>query len=157
MDEIGTQDLKKQYRIEKNADIKERILMMIWLKSGKSTYEIGDLLFCPHSKVVYWKKRFSSKGLEGLRTADRPGRPGSIDPIIKEEIRVELSGRDHWKTSEISKIVKEKSHITYTRRHIRRVAQKWGYSLITPRKKHGNSASPEGVEEFKNLNSLNLW
>ncbi len=123
--------------------------MIIWLKSGKSTYEIGDLLFCPHSKVAYWKKRYRSKGFSGLRTADRSGRPGSIDPVIREEIRTELSGRDHWKKSEISKIVQEKSHVTYTGRHIRRMAHEWGYSLITPRKKHRNSASPEKAEEFK--------
>ena len=58
-------------------------------------------------------------------------------------------GSDHWSTSEISRIVEEKSGVTYTRRHIRRMAQEWGYALITPRKKHRNSASPEEVEKFK--------
>ncbi len=29
------------------------------------------------------------------------------------------------------------------------MAQEWGYALITPRKKHRNSASPEEVEKFK--------
>ena len=56
--------------------------MIIWQKYGKSTYEIGDLLFCPHSKVTYWKKRYSSKGFSDLRTADRSGMHGSIDPVI---------------------------------------------------------------------------
>lgn len=69
--------------------------MIVWLKSGKPTYEIGDLLFCPHSKVVNWKKRFNGGGLEGLRTAERPGRQGSIDVKAGDEISTELSGRDH--------------------------------------------------------------
>ena len=56
--------------------------------------------------------------LEGLRTAERPGRPGSIDGRTEEEIRTELSGSDHWSTSEISRIVREKSGVTYTRRHL---------------------------------------
>ena len=99
--------------------------------------------------MAYWKKRFNGGGLEGLRTAERPGRPGSIDGRTEEEIRTELSGSDHWSTSEISRIVEEKSGVTYTRRHIRRMAHEWGYSLITPRKKHRNSASPEEVEKFK--------
>ena len=79
MGDMGIEELREQYKMEKDADIRERILMIIWLKSGKSTYEIGDLLFCPHSRVAYWKKRFNSGGLEGLRTAERPGRLGSID------------------------------------------------------------------------------
>ena len=59
--------------MDNNADIRERILMIVWLKSGKSTYEVGDLLFCPHSKVVYWKKRFESGGIDGLKTLKRSG------------------------------------------------------------------------------------
>lgn len=149
MENDCVEDLKKRYRTEKRADIRERILMIIWLKSGKSTYEVGDLLFCPHSKVVYWKKRFESSGIDGLKTMEKPGKPRSIDSRTEEEIRTELSERDHWKTSEISKIIEEKSSVRYTRRHIRRMAQKWGYSLITPRKKYKNSASAEEMEEFK--------
>ncbi len=60
-----------------------------------------------------------------------------------------MSGMYHWKTSAISKIVQEKSHVTYTWRHIMRMAHERDYSLITPRKKHRNSASPEKAEEFK--------
>ena len=95
------EELREQYKMEKDADIRERILMIIWLKSIKSTYKIGDLLFCSHSRVVYWKKRFNSGGLEGLRTAEIPRRPGSIDGRTEEEIHTELSGRAHWKTSKI--------------------------------------------------------
>ena len=149
MENMSIEELKKQYGMEKDADIRERILMIIWLKSGKSTYEIGDLLFCPHSKVVYWKKRFESGGIDGLKTLGRSGRPGSINSSTEEEIRTELSGRDHWKTTEISKIIEEKSGVRYTRRHIRRMAQEWGYALITPRKKHKASASDEEVDQFK--------
>ncbi len=149
MEDMGIEELREQHKRENDADVRERILMIIWLKSGKSTYEIGDLLFCPHSKVAYWKKRFNSGGLEGLRTTERPGRPGSINGRTEEEICTKLSGSDHWSTSEISRIVREKSGVTYTRRHIRRMAQAWGYALITPRKKHRDSASPEDVEKFK--------
>ena len=121
MEDMGIEELREQYKREKDADVRERILMIIWLKSGKSTYEVGDLLFCPHSKVAYWKKRFNGGDLEGLRTAERPGRPGSIDGRTEEEIRTELSGSDHWNTSEISRIVQDRFGVTYTRRHRHRV------------------------------------
>jgi transposase len=143
------EELKGRYKKEENADIRERILMIVWLKSGESSYEVAERLFCPQSKVMYWKKRFEEMGIEGLNTVARSGRPPLMTDNVREEIRTELSGRDHWKTTEVSKIVQEKSGVTYTRRHVRRMAQEWGYALITPRKKHKNSASDEEVKEFK--------
>lgn len=62
---------------------------------------------------------------------------------------MELSGRDYWKTSDIFAMVERRSGIKYTTRHVRRFMQKWGYSLMTPIKKHGKSVSPEEVEQFK--------
>ena len=123
--------------------------MIIWFNSRKSIYEIGNLLFCSHSKVAYWKNRFNSGGIESLTAVERPGRPRSIDGRAEEEIRTKLSGSDHWKTSKTSRIVQERSGVTYTRRHVRRMAKAWGYSLTTPRKKHKNSVSLEEVEKFK--------
>lgn len=149
MDTVEVERLRELYGSEKDGDVKERLLMILWLKSGKSSYEVGGLLFCPHSKVMYWKKRYDEEGVEGLRTIKRPGRPREIDAIREEEIKAGLSGRDYWKSSQISSIVKEKSGVTYTKRHVRRLMQKWGYSLITPRKKHRKAASDEEVEQFK--------
>ena len=143
------EDLKNRYKSEGDAEIRERILMIIWLKSGKSSYDVAERLFCPQSKVMYWKKRFEESGIGSLKTETKSGRPSLMNENIREEIRTELSGRDHWKTTEISKIIEEKSGVRYTRRHIRRMAQEWGYALITPRKKHKNSASDEEVEKFK--------
>ncbi|MEM4090349.1 MAG: winged helix-turn-helix domain-containing protein [Thermoplasmatales archaeon] len=51
--------------------------------------------------------------------------------------------------NDISAMVERRSGIKYTTRHVRRLMQKWGYSLMTPRKKHRKSASPEEVEQFK--------
>jgi transposase len=149
MDTVEVDGLKELYRRERDAEVRERILIIIWLKSGKSSYDIGSLLFCPHSKVMYWKKRYEESGVDSLRTVDRPGRPRLMTSTTEDEIRKELSGRDYWKSTQIATIVKEKGGVKYTQRHIRRLMQKWGYSLITPRRKHRDSASPEEVADFK--------
>jgi transposase len=156
MDAVEVERLRELYGSEKEGEVKERLLMILWLRSGKSSYEIGDLLFCPHSRVIYWKKRYDEEGIKGLKTIKRPGRPREIDAIKEEEIKAELSGRDYWKSSQISSIVKEKSGVTYTKRHVRRLMQKWGYSLMTPRKKHRKAASDEEVENFKK-NPQRYW
>ena len=97
---------------------------------------------------MYWKKTFEETGMGGLKTGTKSGRPSLKNENIRDEIRTELSCRDHWKAMEISKIIEKKSGVRYTRRHIRRMAQEWGYALIMPRKKHKNSATDEEVEQF---------
>ena len=52
------EELKNRYKREGDAEIRERILMIILLKSGESSYDVAKRLFCPQSKVMYWKKRF---------------------------------------------------------------------------------------------------
>ena len=149
-------ELRLRYRCEKDADVRERILMIIWPKSGISSYEIGERLFCPQSKVIYWKKRYAEHGIDGLRTVQKSGRSSSMDEVTEQKIKEELSSRDYWRSTQVSSIVKEKGGIVYTQRHVRRLMQKWGYSLITPRKKHKNSASEEEVEKFKK-NPQRYW
>ena len=149
MVEMDVDELKLSYRSEEDADVRERILMIIWLKSGTSSYEIGERLFCPQSKVIYWKKRYAEHGIDGLRTVQKSGRPSSMDEATEKRIREELSSKDYWKSTQVSSIVRVKGGIIYTQRHVRRLMQKWGYSLTTPRKKHKKAASEEEVEKFK--------
>ncbi len=47
MRDMGIKELREQYKMEKDADIRERILMTIWLKSEKSTYQIGTYYSVP--------------------------------------------------------------------------------------------------------------
>lgn len=67
-----TDEIWKAYRQEKDGDVKERLLMIIWLKEGVSSYEVGRRLNCPHSKALYWQKRFKKKGMLGLHTMPNP-------------------------------------------------------------------------------------
>jgi transposase len=156
MVEMGIDELKLNYRNEKDADVRERILMIIWLKSGISSYKIGERLFCPQSKVIYWKKRYAEHGMDGLRTVQKSGRPTQMDEVTEQHIKEELSSKEYWKSTQVSSIIREKGRMIYTQRHVRRLMQKWGYSLVTPRKKHKKAASDEEVENFKK-NPQRYW
>ncbi len=96
--------------------------MIVWLKMGESSYEVAERLFCPWSKVMYWKKRYVNMCTDGLKTEAKSGRPSLMPKNAEEETHAELLGRDHWKTSEISKFVNERSQIIYTKRYISRMA-----------------------------------
>ena len=56
-----TKKLGKIYKTKKDANVRERLLMIIWLKEGKTTYEVAELIGCYQSKVMYWKKGLSAK------------------------------------------------------------------------------------------------
>jgi transposase len=64
--------------------------MIVWLKKGKTTYEIADLLDCPQSKVMYWKTRFEKEGLEGLKTRPRSGKPSQLPDAEENILRQKL-------------------------------------------------------------------
>jgi transposase len=137
------------YRKEKEGDVRERILMVIWSREGCSSYEIGERLNCPHSKVLYWVKRFGNEGFEGLETRGRPGKPSSLTNQEKKRIRERLESRNFWKTKWVTELIRKESGVTYTERHAVRLLQSWGFRKIIPRKEHEYQASEEEREELK--------
>lgn len=57
--------------------------------SGKSCYEVADLLGHSPRTIEYWVERFEKSGFAGLREGERPGRPAALDGPARERI-----GRD---------------------------------------------------------------
>ena len=132
-----TQELELAYKIEKDAKVCERLLMIIWLKNGKTTYEVAELIGCYQSKVMYWKIRFEHEGVEGLQTRPKPGKPKEISE--EDEIRIKHKLSENacgWNTKSVIELIKKESSIEYTRRHVNRLMNKWGFRRIRPRKKH---------------------
>jgi len=144
-----TDEIWKAYRQEKDGDVKERLLMIIWLKEGFSSYEVGRRLNCPHSKALYWQKRFKKKGVLGLQTMSRSGRPPEIQKEKETLIRDKLEDKNFWRTKRVSELVYNETGVIYSERHVVRLMHKWGFELITPRKEHLQAASEKEQKEFE--------
>jgi putative transposase len=140
--------IQSQYRVEKDAGVRERLLMIIWLKKGKTTYEVADLLNCPQSKVMYWKTRFEKEGLDGLKTRPRSGKPPKLLGTEEEAIRQTLESTNSWQTRWVRDLIYRETSVTYSERHVVRLLHKWGFERITPRKEH-EKASVGEKEGFK--------
>jgi len=140
--------IQSRYRVEKDADVREKLLMIIWLKKGKTTYEVADLLGCPQSKVMYWKNRFEKEGLDGLKTRPRPGKPPKLLDTEVKAIRQKLESTNSWQTRWVRDLIYQETGVTYTERHVVRLLHKWGFERITPRKEH-EKASEEEKKGFK--------
>jgi Transposase and inactivated derivatives len=141
-------ELQNHYRSEKDAEVRERLLMMIWLKKGKTTYEVADLLGCPQSKVMYWKTRFEEESLKGLKTRPRSGKPPKLSDAEENILRQKLESINSWQTRWVRDLIYQETGVTYSERHVVRLLHKWGFERITPRREH-EKASEEEREAFK--------
>ena len=101
--------------------------------------------------ALYWSKRFSEEGIEGLKDRPKSGRPPDIPEQKVYEIQNELSSsKQGWTTNQVQDlIVKKSGGIRYHYTHIYRLMHKWGFKQKVPRKVHVNTAIREEKERFK--------
>lgn len=133
---VTSDDLWDEYRREKDPDVRERLLMIIWLNEEISSYEIGKRLNCPHSKVMYWKSRFAEDGINGLQTQPRSGKPSKLMEDQKDEIKKMLNESDSWQSKEVLTMIYDYTGVKYSKRQVTRFLHQFGYERIRPRKKH---------------------
>ncbi len=136
-------ELWTRYGQETDGHLRERLLMVIWIKEGISSYEVGRRLRCPHSKVLYWKYRFEQEGIAGLKTKSRSGKPPKLSTEKKRHMKQILEGRSWWKTTWVSDLIFKETGIRYSQRHIVRLLHVWGFEQIRPRKKHAEADEEE--------------
>lgn len=128
--------LREAYKRETDARVRERILMVLWLGEGESSYDVGRRLFCPHSKVLYWKERFEKDGIAGLRDKPRSGKPPRLSMESAERIRERIGDGTGWRTKAIRWLIREEAGVMYSERHVVRLMHAWGFEKIKPRQRH---------------------
>lgn len=149
--------LKKAYKKEKDAKIKERILMAEYSFKGESSRDIGERLHCDHKLVLYWKKRYLQGGIEGLKTRQRSGKPKLISRRKEEKLKnlILIEDREKpWTTKRVRELIKKETGVKYTPRHVQRLLNKWKFSLVVPRPTFWQRASGEEIRKFWKKNPL---
>ncbi|HNY26989.1 MAG TPA: helix-turn-helix domain-containing protein [Candidatus Sumerlaeota bacterium] len=58
--------------------------------SGKSCYEVAQLLGHSPRTIEYWVERFEQSGFAGLEEGERPGRPACLDAAKRQQIAQDL-------------------------------------------------------------------
>jgi transposase len=149
--------LKKAYKKEDNAKIKERILILIHSYEGKSSRDVGEIMQCDQKLVLYWKKRYISEGFSGLKTKARSGKPKLISRRKEEKLKRIISEdnpANPWTTKRVCELIKKETKIKYSQRHVQRLLRKWEFSLLVPRPTFWQKASGEQVKNFWKKNTL---
>ena len=104
----STAILNKAYRKEKNANVRERILLARRVRGDKKeASSVAEKEFHRSRWWAYkWLKRFDNAGLEGLRNKYRSGRPPEVSEETSIGIRGELSeNQSGWMVKEVMNLI----------------------------------------------------
>ena len=149
---MSTAILNKAYRKEKNANVRERILLARRVRGDKKeASSVAEKEFHRSRWWAYkWLKRFDNAGLEGLRNKHRSGRPPEVSEETSIGIRGELSeNQSGWMVKEVMNLIYERTGVKYHEVHIYRLLHKWGFSPKVPRMRFVNAASKEEKGKFR--------
>ena len=144
--------LNDAYRNEKDANIRERILLVRRVRMDKKeAASVSEKEFHRSRWWAYkWLKRFDNTGLEGLKNKHRSGRPPEVSEEISTGIRRELSkNQSGWMAKEVMNLIYERTGVKYHEVHIYRLLHKWGFSPKVPRMRFVNAASKQDKNKFR--------
>lgn len=145
---ISIKELEKLYRNEKNANVKQRLLMCIHRKEKKSYGKIRDILKTPKTVVHRYVQRFAREGIKGLHR--KPGSGGHnrhLTKIQEKQLQEKLK-KEPMTAKEALVYINEKFGKRYHPNSISRLMKRLNQSLITPRPRH-YKANPRSGWAFK--------
>ena len=148
----STTVLNKAYRDEKDADLRERILLVRRVRGDKKeASNVAEKEFHRSRWWAYkWLKRFDNTGLDGLKNKHRSGRPPEVSGETSAMIRRELSeNQSGWMAKEVMNLIHERTGVKYHEVHIYRLLHRWGFSPKVPRMRFVNAASKQDKNKFR--------
>ena len=83
---ISEGELKRLYRLEKNAKSKLRLLTAIQRREGKTLDYIASSLRKPKTTIHDWLQRLESKGINYLYDIKQPGKPARLTKTQEKEL-----------------------------------------------------------------------
>jgi putative transposase len=143
--------LDKAYNDERDADVKERILLIRRVIIDKQHIESAvQELHKSRAWAYKWYKRYKDKGLEGLKDNPRSGRPPLVEHDLMIKMRKELEASNTgWDFRQVMGIIQKRTSIKYHEVHIYRLLHKWGFSAKVPQKRFVKTATQEEKKSFK--------
>ena len=139
------------YRKESDADIKERMLLVLNVVYDKHIpAQAARDLHRSRTWASDWLKRYMKEGIEGLRDRSKSGRPPELSREIVYKIKSQLSSsKQGWTTKQVNDIIIRESGVHYHQIYIYTLLRRWGFKQKVPRRVHVNTASKEEKERFK--------
>lgn len=126
------------------------------LKEGWSQIRIAEFIGVHQSSISRWKKWYSIKGYDGLKSSTHSGRPSRLIASQKQELDELVNAGaescgfigNFWTQKRISRLIKEKFSVEIKPRQCGNILKELGYLLKIPQTK-SYEQNPEKVEEWK--------
>lgn len=147
------EDLYSLYRKETDPKVKERLLLVLRIKSdGEIPAHAAKELHRSKPWASEWLARFAKEGVGGLKDRPKSGRPTKLSPKIAFQIRRELlESKQGWTTKQVNDMIFRRGRVNYHYTHIYWILHQWGLKQKIPQKIHVNTASREEKEFFKKI------
>lgn len=149
---LATAALIQAYKNERDADLRERILLVTRVRNDKKeAASVAEMELHRSRWWAYkWLKRYDSTGLDGLKNKHRSGRPPEVSEETSAMIRKELSeSQSGWMAKEVMNLIHERTGVRYHEVHIYRLLHRWGFSPKVPRMRFVNTASKQDKNKFR--------
>ena len=143
--------LERAHKEERDASVSRTMLLIVKVKyDGLSQNQAARELRGQSSWAVTWVRRFEEEGTEELRTRERSGRPPKVEHRIMTRIGREVTASESGRTvKKVRELVREKTDVMYSERHVLRLLHRWGARRVVPEKRLAHRASLEERVSFK--------
>lgn len=133
-----------------------RLHGVLLVAQGNSCYQVAEWLGQHPTTVERWVRRFEQRGMNALREAERPGRPGRLDDktweAIERDLRIEPRCLGHaqtlWDGKLLSHHLRSSYGIALGVRQCQRLFRAMGFRRRKPRPLIAH-ADPEAQRAFK--------
>lgn len=149
--------LSQESKKEKDGKVLRRIQMVLYTFRGETIREVEERMRCPHSLVIYWKKRYIKEGLEGLKTRPKSGKPRKISRRQESNLKRIFSKENPekpWTTKKVLGLIVEKTDVIYSQRQVTRILNRWNFGLTSGRPIYWQRASDEEIAKFWKKNPV---
>lgn len=121
--------IRQEFRRSAEARYLHRLHGVLLVLLGLSTVKAGKLLGDPQRTVAHWVIQFKAKGLNGLRDAEKSGRPGTLNVVQQQALSNALAkppqdaglNASVWTGALVSSFLRERYGVALTTRQCTRL------------------------------------
>jgi transposase len=123
--------IRKEFRRSEEARYIHRLHGVLLVLLGLSTVKAGKLLGDPQRTVAHWVGQWKAHGLDGLKDAEKAGRPSALDAKQKQALAAALNKSpkefgfegETWTGQIVSSLLKKRYDITLSPRQCFRLVK----------------------------------
>ena len=113
LDPAQRQDLRRRCRQTLDKRIYQRLTAILLIDTGKTRYEVAEILHLSVRQLADWLRLFRNQGVEALCTLHYQGDPGKLTPAQVEQLQQQIRQGHFRNSNQIRLWLEETFGVTY--------------------------------------------